>query len=440
MGGLAVLARQLGYQVTGSDQNVYPPMSTQLAEQGIRVMEGYKAENLAHRPDCVVIGNALSRGNPEVEAVLDAGLPYISGPQWLAEHVLAKKQVLAVAGTHGKTTTTSMLSWILQHQGLEPGFLIGGIPLNFGISARLGASDFFVIEADEYDSAFFDKRSKFVHYRPKTAILNNLEYDHADIFPDLAAIKKQFHHLVRTVPRSGCIIAPMDDGNIADVLLMGCWSERETTGLSSAADWYADKLKPDGSQFMVYHQSRLVGQVNWALTGDHNVLNALSALAAACRVGVNPELGITALSAFQNVKRRMEVIFKTNNTVIYDDFAHHPTAIATTLHGLRQQVGDEKIIAVVEPRSNTMRLGIHTETLADSLKYADLAILFQPSDLNWDVSQLKKQATNLEVYATLTDILQCLQVEARKGAHIVIMSNGGFGGIYQKLPTIVAGQ
>ncbi|WP_439097702.1 glutamate ligase domain-containing protein [Methylocucumis oryzae] len=287
---------------------------------------------------------------------------------------------------------------------------------------------------------FFDKRSKFVHYRPKTAILNNLEYDHADIFPDLAAIKKQFHHLVRTVPRSGCIIAPIDDDNIADVLSMGCWSERKTTGLSSAADWYADKLKPDGSQFMVYHQSRSMGQVNWALTGDHNVRNALSALAAACRVGVNPEAAISALSAFQNVKRRMEVIFKTDNTVIYDDFAHHPTAIATTLHGLRQQVGDEKIIAVVEPRSNTMRLGIHTETLADSLKYADLAILFQPSDLNWDVSQLKKRATNLEVYATLTDILQRLQVEARKGAHIVIMSNGGFGGIYQKLPTIVVGQ
>lgn len=370
MGGLAVIARQLGHQVSGSDQNVYPPMSTQLQQQGIQLMDGYRAENLDVEPDLVIIGNALSRGNPEVEAVLNKGLPYVSGPQWLAEHVLHDKWVLGVAGTHGKTTTASMLGWILEHQGFNPGFLIGGIPLNFGISARLdgGAenkSGFFVIEADEYDSAFFDKRSKFVHYRPRTAILNNLEFDHADIFPDLDAIKRQFHHLVRTIPGEGLIISPERDANINDVLAMGCWTPVAKTAIDADAQWQAKLLKADGSQFSVIFENIGQGIVDWALTGEHNVYNALSAIVAANHIGILPKDAIAALGQFINVKRRMEVIARINGVTLYDDFAHHPTAIATTLDGLRKQVGQERIIAIVEPRSNTMRLGVHTETLAN---------------------------------------------------------------------------
>ncbi len=433
MGGLAVIARQLGHQVSGSDQNVYPPMSTQLEQQGIVLMEGYSAENLANKPDIVIIGNALSRGNAEVEAVLNQGLKYVSGPQWLAEHVLQGKWVLGVAGTHGKTTTTSMLSWILEYQGFKPGFLIGGIPLNFGISARLGESDFFVIEADEYDSAFFDKRSKFVHYRPRTAILNNLEYDHADIFPDLDAIKKQFHHLVRTVPGEGLIISPEYDSNINDVLAMGCWTPVAKTSINSDAQWNAQLINSDGSRFSVVFENKEQGCVEWPLTGEHNVYNALSAIVAAWHVGILPQDAIAALGQFKNVKRRMEVIAEINGVTIYDDFAHHPTAIQTTLDGLRKQVGSERIIAIVEPRSNTMRLGVHTQTLAQSLADADVAIIYQPEALGWDLSELKKYAENIEICSSLDDIIAKLKFEARYGGHFVLMSNGSFGGIYQRL-------
>jgi UDP-N-acetylmuramate: L-alanyl-gamma-D-glutamyl-meso-diaminopimelate ligase len=438
MGGLAVIARQLGYQVSGSDQNVYPPMSTQLEQQGIQLMDGYRAENLEGDPDLVIIGNALSRGNPEVEAVLNNGLNYVSGPQWLAEHVLHDKWVLGVAGTHGKTTTASMLSWILEHQGFNPGFLIGGIPLNFGISARLGGgpenkSGFFVIEADEYDSAFFDKRSKFVHYRPRTAILNNLEFDHADIFPDLDAIKKQFHHLVRTIPGEGLIISPECDANINEVLAMGCWTPVEKTAINANAQWNAKLLKADGSQFSVMFENNEQGLVDWSLTGEHNVYNALSAIVAANHVGILPKDAIAALGQFINVKRRMEVIARINGVTLYDDFAHHPTAIATTLDGLRKQVGQERIIAIVEPRSNTMRLGVHTETLAKSLGDADLAIIYQPKNLDWDLSKLKSYATNIEICQSLDDIIAKLKVEAHSGGHFVLMSNGSFGGIYHRL-------
>ncbi len=433
-----MIARQLGYQVSGSDQNVYPPMSTQLQQQGIQLMDGYRAENLDGDPDLVIIGNALSRGNPEVEAVLNKGLNYVSGPQWLAEHVLHDKWVLGVAGTHGKTTTTSMLSWILEHQGFNPGFLIGGIPLNFGISARLGGgpenkSGFFVIEADEYDSAFFDKRSKFVHYRPRTAILNNLEFDHADIFPDLDAIKRQFHHLVRTIPGEGLIISPECDANINEVLAMGCWTPVAKTSINANAQWNAKLLKADGSQFSVLFENNEQGIVDWSLTGEHNVYNALSAIVAANHVGILPRDAIAALGQFINVKRRMEVIARINGVTLYDDFAHHPTAIETTLDGLRKQVGQERIIAIVEPRSNTMRLGVHTETLAKSLGNADLAIIYQPKNLDWDLSKLLNYADNIEICQSLDDIIAKLKVEARSGGHFVLMSNGSFGGIYQRL-------
>lgn len=438
MGGLALVARQLGYQVSGSDQNVYPPMSTQLEEQGIRLMEGYCAENLEGDPDYVIIGNALSRGNSEVEAVLNKGLKYMSGPQWLAEHVLQDKWVLGVAGTHGKTTTSSMLSWILDYNGVKTGFLIGGIPLNFGISARLGDSDFFVIEADEYDSAFFDKRSKFVHYRPRTAILNNLEFDHADIFPDLEAIKKQFHHLVRTVPGNGLIICPESDVAINDVLSMGCWTAVEKTTVNSGARWNAQMIKADGSQFSVFFDGQAQGYVDWPLAGEHNVCNALSAIAAAKHAGISPVSAIAALAQFKSVKRRMEVIAVINGVTVYDDFAHHPTAIATTLDGLRKQVGRERIIAVVEPRSNTMRMGVHTETLAKSLHQADQAIIYQPEAMGWDLSALKKYAGNIEICQSLDGIIARLQMEARYGGHVVLMSNGSFGGIYLRLQQALA--
>lgn len=433
MGGLALIARELGFKVSGSDQNVYPPMSTQLAEQGIQLMEGYKAENLADKPDLVIIGNAISRGNPEVEAVLNQGIRYVSGPQWLSEAVLQSRWVLGVAGTHGKTTTTSMLSWILEHNGFKPGFLIGGIPLNFGISARLGESNFFVIEADEYDSAFFDKRSKFVHYRPRTAILNNLEYDHADIFPDLDAIKKQFHHLVRTVPGEGLIISPACEKNIDDVLAMGCWTPVSRTSINGDSQWNAELVKADGSQFKLMLNGEEQGEVVWAITGNHNVYNALSAIVAAKHIGILPKDAIAALAEFKNVKRRMEVIANINGVTIYDDFAHHPTAIETTLDGLRKQVGSERIIAIVEPRSNTMKLGVHTESLALSLHQADKAILFQPENLGWDLSELLKYAGNIEICKTLDEIIAKLKLEARYGGHFVLMSNGSFGGIYKRL-------
>ena len=433
MGGLALIARELGYKVSGSDQNVYPPMSTQLEEQGIQLMNGYKAENLDCKPDLVVIGNAMSRGNEEVEAVLNQGLKYISGPQWLSEHVLQDKWVLGVAGTHGKTTTSSMLTWILEAQGFKPGFLIGGIPLNFGLSARLGESDFFVIEADEYDSAFFDKRSKFVHYRPRTAILNNLEFDHADIFDDLDAIKKQFHHLVRTIPGDGLIIAPESENNITDVLEMGCWTPVTKTAIDSDAPWQAQLIKPEGSQFAVIFDGKKQGVVDWTLTGEHNVYNAIAAIAAAKHVGILPVDAINALNSFKNVKRRMEVIGQVKGVTLYDDFAHHPTAIKMTLDGLRKQVGTAKIVAIVEPRSNTMRMGVHTQSLAESLNQADIAIIYQPEDLDWDLSALQQYNQKVEIYTTLDDIIARLKEESEEGCHFLLMSNGSFGGIYQRL-------
>lgn len=436
MGGLALIARELGYQVSGSDQNVYPPMSTQLEQQGIQLMEGYKPENLDCKPDLVVIGNAMSRGNSEVEAVLNLGLKYVSGPQWLAEHVLQDKWVLGVAGTHGKTTTSSMLTWVLEHQGFAPGFLIGGIPLNFGLSARLGNSSFFVIEADEYDSAFFDKRSKFVHYRPRTAVLNNLEFDHADIFDDLVAIKRQFHHLVRTVPGEGLIISPKEDENIEQVLAMGCWTPTEKTAINSDAQWQAQLIKADGSQFNVLFKGEQQGVVNWELTGEHNVYNALSSIAAARHIGILAADAINALTKFKNVKRRMEVIAKTESVTVYDDFAHHPTAIQMTLDGLRKQVNSDRVVAIIEPRSNTMRMGIHTKTLAKSLSVADLAIIFQPENMTWDVSELTQYANNIEICTTLDEILAKLKLQAHDGGHFVFMSNGAFGGIYKRLQEI----
>ncbi len=433
MGGLALIAREFGYSVSGSDQHVYPPMSTQLEQQNIKLFDGYKAENLDCNPDLVVIGNALSRGNPEVEAVLNRGLPYTSGPQWLAEHVLQNRWVLAVSGTHGKTTTSSMLSWILDFNGLHPGFLIGGIPLNFGISARLGKSDFFVIEADEYDCAFFDKRSKFVHYRPRTAVLNNLEYDHADIFENLDAIKKQFHHFIRTIPSEGLIISPAGEQHVNEVLNMGCWTPVVKTAIDSEAEWQAKLLKSDASQFAVFFQGQIQGTVDWKLTGRHNVLNALSAIVAARHVGIPAKDAVTALQSFQNVKRRMETIICRHGVTVYDDFAHHPTAIKTTLDGLRQQVGQEKILVIVEPRSNTMRLGVHTQSLAESMSQADKAIVYQPENLGWDLSQLLQYDKNIVICNSLEAIIDTIKAEAGGVCHVLLMSNGSFGGIYNRL-------
>jgi len=432
MGSLAVLAKESGHRVTGSDANVYPPMSTQLQAQGIELTQGYDPAQLAPAPDLVVIGNALSRGNPAVEYVLNKGLPYVSGPQWLADHVLQGRWVLAVAGTHGKTTTSSMLAWVLEHAGMAPGFLIGGIPQNFEVSARLGDTPFFVVEADEYDSAFFDKRSKFVHYRPRTAILNNLEYDHADIFPDLAAIERQFHHLVRTIPGEGLIIHPQSETALARVVGMGCWTPVQTTG--EGGQWQARLLAEDGSRFEVLFNGRPEGVVAWPLTGQHNVANALACLAAARHVGVVPALGIEALSRFRNVKRRMEVVAEVNGITVYDDFAHHPTAIATTLDGLRKRVGSAPIIAIVEPRSNSMKLGAHRDGLPASVTQADRVIWYAPPNLGWDLAATAAQCTVSSTVADNLDaIIAQVKAQATAGTHVVIMSNGGFGGLHGKL-------
>ncbi|MFC2973712.1 UDP-N-acetylmuramate:L-alanyl-gamma-D-glutamyl-meso-diaminopimelate ligase [Azotobacter bryophylli] len=432
MGSLAVLAKELGHRVTGSDANVYPPMSTQLEAQGIELMQGYLPEHLDPAPDLVVIGNALSRGNPAVEYALNQGMPYVSGPQWLADHVLQGRWVLAVAGTHGKTTTTSMLAWVLEHAGMSPGFLIGGVPQNFGVSARLGGTPFFVVEADEYDSAFFDKRSKFVHYRPRTAILNNLEFDHADIFPDLAAIERQFHHLVRTVPGQGLIIHPTSEQAIERVLGMGCWTKVETTG--EGGEWQAKLLVEDGSRFEVIRDGEVQGVVDWELSGRHNVSNALVALAAARHVGVPADLGAEALCRFLSVKRRMEKVAEVNGITIYDDFAHHPTAIATTLDGLRKRVGEAPIIAVIEPRSNSMKLGAHRDGLPGSVAEADQVVWYAPPNLGWD---LAATAAACPVPAVVCDSLEAIiarvKSQAAPGTQVVIMSNGGFGGLHGKL-------
>jgi len=432
MGSLAVLAKELGHRVTGSDANVYPPMSTQLQAQGIELTQGYDAAQLTPAPDLVVIGNALSRGNPAVEYVLNQGLPYVSGPQWLADHVLQGRWVLAVAGTHGKTTTSSMLAWVLEHAGMSPGFLIGGVPQNFGISARLGGTPFFVVEADEYDSAFFDKRSKFVHYRPRTAILNNLEFDHADIFQDLAAIERQFHHLVRTIPGDGLIIHPQGEAALQRVIGMGCWTPVQTTG--DGGQWQARLLHDDGSRFEVRFDGVAQGVVEWELTGQHNVANALVCLAAARHVGVVPELGIAALSAFMNVKRRMEKVAEVRGVTIYDDFAHHPTAIATTLDGLRKRIGGARLIAIVEPRSNSMKLGAHRDGLPESVVQADHVFWYAPANLGWDLAATVASSTvPTTVCDSLEQIIAAVTALATPGTQIVVMSNGGFGGLHGKL-------
>jgi UDP-N-acetylmuramate: L-alanyl-gamma-D-glutamyl-meso-diaminopimelate ligase len=441
MGGVALLARSLGHRVTGSDANVYPPMSTQLESAGIRLMEGYDAAHLQPAPDVVVVGNAMKRGIPAVEHMLDAGLRYVSGPQWLAEHLLAERHVLAVAGTHGKTTTSSMLAWLLQDAGLDPGFLIGGVPLDFGLSARLGGGRHFVVEADEYDTAFFDKRSKFVHYRPRTLIMNNLEFDHADIFDDLAQIQRQFHHLVRTVPGTGLIVHVHDAQAMDEVLAMGCWTPTESTGgaegspdQDGGADWTAELLIADGSQFRVLHLGEEVGTVRWEQTGAHNIQNALSALAAAAHVGVAPKQGIESLGRFRGVKRRMELRGEVRGVCVYDDFAHHPTAIASTLAGLRSRVGGARIVAVLEPRSNTMRMGTHAAALAGSLQDADRVHVFVPPDLDWDAAAtLAGLADRLVISAVVDEIVAAVASEATDGDQVLVMSNGGFQGIHELL-------
>ena len=462
MGGVAVLARAAGHRVTGCDSGVYPPMSTQLVAQGIELVEGWDPAQLAHlgaTPDLFVVGNVVSRGNPLMEAILDAGLPYVSGPQWLADHVLRGKTVLAVAGTHGKTTTTSMLAWILEAAGLAPGFLIGGVPTGFGISARLTDSPWFVIEADEYDTAFFDKRSKFVHYRPQVAVLNNLEYDHADIFPDLAAIETQFHHLVRTVPSKGLLVVNGESETLAHVLTRGCWSSVERFG--DAVDWSA-RVTGDasGASFEVVHEGTVVGVVEWALQGAHNRANALAALIAPLRAGVAIEEACAALSSFEGVKRRMEVRGTIDGVTVYDDFAHHPTAIATTIAGLRQRLLAEhlaeggtrpsRIVAVIEPRSNTMKLGTMKAALAASLVEADRVFGYGAKEgrdaLGWNLARAlaplnegltgedrSKQGSKAAVFRDLDQLIAAVVVVAQPGDHVVVMSNGGFGGIHEKL-------
>jgi UDP-N-acetylmuramate: L-alanyl-gamma-D-glutamyl-meso-diaminopimelate ligase len=455
MGGLAVLARAAGHRVTGCDAGVYPPMSTQLEAQGIELIDGWDPSQLALKPDLFVIGNVVSRGNPLMEAILDAGLPYVSGPQWLADHVLANKTVLAVAGTHGKTTTTSMLSWILEQAGLFPGFLIGGVPSGFGVSARLTETPWFVIEADEYDTAFFDKRSKFVHYRPRVAILNNLEFDHADIFPDLAAIETQFHHLVRTVPSKGLLVVNGESEALAHVLTRGCWSTVERFG--DGVDWATRLVDPSGASFEVLHEGGVVGMVTWTLQGAHNRANALAALIAARYAGVSIGKACEALGRFEGVKRRMEVRGTIDGVTVYDDFAHHPTAIATTIAGLRQRlIADEdggrasRIVAVIEPRSNTMKLGTMKAALAGSLVEADRVFGFgakQGRDaLGWNLAQAlaplnegitgedrSKQGSKAAVFDDIEQLIAAIVVVAQPGDHVVVMSNGGFGGIHDKL-------
>ena len=434
MGGLALLARELGYTVSGSDANVYPPMSTQLQAQGISLCEGYDTAHLEPAPDLVVIGNALSRGNPAVEYVLAQGLPYTSGPQWLAEHVLSSRWVLGVAGTHGKTSTASLLAWLLEANGLKPGFLIGGIPANFGVSARLGDTPFFVVEADEYDTAFFDKRSKFVHYRPRTLILNNLEFDHADIFPNLEAIKVQFHHLIRTIPGNGLIISNQDDVNLPEVLQRGCWTPVENFARASQHDWSANALADDYHRFEVYLNNERQGVVDWPLIGEHNMLNALAAIAAARHAGVPAELAIESLGGFAGIKRRMEVRGEVNGMTVYDDFAHHPTAIATTLAGLRKAVGDAPIVAILEPRSNTMRMGVHTTQLAAALQAADRVMLYKPDEIDWDMTAIVESLNGkAQQFNNTAAIIDAVVQQAAAGSHILVMSNGGFENIHARL-------
>ncbi len=430
MGSLAQLAKAQGYTVTGSDQAVYPPMSTQLEAAGIELIEGFDPSQLDQKPDLIVVGNVISRGNPVMETILNRGLPYVSGPQWLAEHVLRDRWVLAVAGTHGKTTTTSMLTWILHQAGFDPGYLIGGVPRNLPTSASLGSSSFFVIEADEYDCAFFDKRSKFIHYRPRTLVMNNLEYDHADIFPDLKAIQTQFHHLLRTVPADGLVIYPSQSKALKEVLDRGLWTPTQSIGL----EWNYRLDEEDASRFSVFFGGEQVGKVEWSSSGIHNVMNALSAIASARHVGIDPALACEALCGFAGVKRRMELVGEVAGIRVYDDFAHHPTAIETTLQGLRSQVGKAPITAVIEPRSNTMRQGVHKDRLRESCQSADRVFWLEREDLGWSIAGGAGHSGTVHHFCrNTTDIIERLAATAKPGESIVIMSNGAFDGIHGKL-------
>ncbi|MEP5763386.1 MAG: UDP-N-acetylmuramate:L-alanyl-gamma-D-glutamyl-meso-diaminopimelate ligase [Halieaceae bacterium] len=433
MGGLALLARERGFQVSGSDANVYPPMSDQLQAAGIELCEGYSPAHLQPAPDLVVVGNALSRGNPAIEYLLNSNIPYTSGPQWLAEHILQDRWVLAAAGTHGKTSTSSMLAWILEQADMQPGFLIGGVPGNFGLSARLGESSFFVVEADEYDTAFFDKRSKFVHYRPRTLCLNNLEFDHADIFADLDAIKTQFHHLLRTVPGDGLVIHRQGDAALDDVLARGCWSQTSSFGVTGEADWSVQDASADGGEFTLVHGTETAA-VRWELGGRHNLENALAAAAAAHHVGVPLALVAEGLASFKGIKRRMELLAEIGGISVYDDFAHHPTAIATTLEGLRKRVGDARIIVLIEPRSRSMRMGQHREALPQATAAADQVYWYQPTGLDWDIQDVVAASqTPAELLDDTDSMIERALAVSQSGDHIVIMSNGGFNGIHSAL-------
>ena len=433
MGGVALLARQAGHTVSGSDQNVYPPMSTQLGLAGIELCEGFNPEDVTDEVDQVVIGNAMSRGNPIVEYVLNNNLPYTSGPQWLAENVLSNRWVLAVAGTHGKSTTSSMIAWILEYAGLNPGFLIGGVPANFGLSARYGDYPFFVVEADEYDTAFFDKRSKFVHYQPRTCVLNNLEFDHADIFDNVGDIKKQFHHLVRTVPGEGKLIVNGADPNLDEVLDKGYWTPLEK--FSAAGEYWAiGACAEDGRQFEVLVDGKKAAQVKWSMHGAHNRLNALAAIAAARHAGVPVEQACEALGEYEGIKRRLEVLGEINGVTVYDDFAHHPTAIIETLSAVKEISGNGRILAVLEPRSNTMRMGVHKKRLLDSLQQADDIYLLQPDNINWNLADMARHSSvSAGVYDNVAGIIAAVVKHARPGDHVVIMSNGGFDSIHVRM-------
>ena len=451
MGGIAAIARQAGHRVTGCDANVYPPMSTQLEAQGIELIEGFSPDQLLQfetMPDLFVIGNVVSRGNPLMEAILNKGLPYISGPQWLGEQVLYSRHVLAVAGTHGKTTTSAMLTWILEFNGYNPGYLIGGVPLNFTVSARLGEGKYFVIEADEYDTAFFDKRSKFVHYRPRTALLNNLEFDHADIFADLAAIETQFHHLVRTVPSEGLLVVNGEEPALERVVARGAWAPVERFGQHFSNEWSLISQAADG--FVVHQSGKEVATVKWApdsgVMGTHNQLNALAAIASANHIGISPADSARALAEFKNVKRRLETIGVANDITVYDDFAHHPTAITTTVDGLRRRVGNARILAVLEPRSNTMKLGVMKAQLPNSLQQADKVFAYGANSgkesLGWDLTEVlsplnSKEAGKAQAFDDLEALVCAVASEAKPGDHILVMSNGGFGGVHQKILTAV---
>ena len=454
MGGIAAIARQAGHRVTGCDANVYPPMSTQLEAQGIELIEGFSPDQLLQfetMPDLFVIGNVVSRGNPLMEAILNQGLPYISGPQWLGEQVLYGRHVLAVAGTHGKTTTSAMLTWILEFNGYKPGYLIGGVPLNFTVSARLGDSQYFVIEADEYDTAFFDKRSKFVHYRPRTALLNNLEFDHADIFFDLAAIETQFHHLVRTVPGDGLLVVNGEEPALERVITRGAWAPVERFGQDAVNEW--SLIAQEGDGFAVRQSGKEVATVKWApdsgVMGRHNQLNALAAIACANHIGIAPVDAARALAEFKNVKRRLETIGVTNDVTVYDDFAHHPTAITTTLDGLRRRVGAARILAVLEPRSNTMKLGVMKAQLPASLEQADKVFAYGANtgkeSLGWDLVEVLAPLNaaspgKAQAFDDLDALVTAIAQEVRSGDHILVMSNGGFGGVHQKILKAIAGQ